>query len=98
MDELLQAHPGRRHGPETRAQKDGAAGPGRGPAAGRVYQRDGADQAVALAAGGAVALNAPARSAALSFALHAAARFLVALHGAARFLVALQDQPASEAE
>ena len=88
MDEFLQAPLAPRHDLEIRAQRDGAAAPGRGPAAGQVYQRAGAGRAVVLAAADAVALNAPARSAALSFVLHAAARFLVAL----------QDQPASEAE
>ena len=88
MDELRQALLAPRHDLEIRALKDGAAAPGRGPAAGRVYQRAAADRAVALAAADAVALNAPARSAALSFALHAAVRSWVAL----------QDQFAWEAE
>jgi len=87
-DERLQAPLAPRHDPEIQAQKDAAAVPGPDWAAGLVYQRAGVDRAVALAAGDAVALNAPARSAALSFALHAAARSSVAL----------QDQPASEAE
>lgn len=88
MGEILQEPPVPRHDPEIQAQKDAAAAPVRDSAAGLVYQRAGADRAVASAAAYAVALNAPARSAALSFALHAAARSLVAL----------QDQPASEAE